>query len=208
MSADQVEIEVKFLVEDRARLCARLLKIGAASEGEVFEINYRYDDAGGRLLAAQSLLRLRQDRRARLTFKQPRPDHPLEFKVYDEYEVIVSDFGRMHQILRAIGLRRDQIYEKRREVFHWQKAQICVDRLPFGDFAEIEGEPEDIRAAARELGLPWERRILANYLRMFEVLRQELDLDFHDLTFKNMKAAPDGALRLIRRFEACAGLSE
>lgn len=204
MSNDQIEIEVKFFVEDRARLRARLLGMGATSEGEVFEINYRYDDPTGRFLAAQSLLRLRQDRRARLTFKRPRPDHQMEFKVYDEYEVDVSDFGRMHQILKAIGLRRDQIYEKRREVFHWQAAQICVDRLPFGDFVEIEGEPENIRAAARELALPWERRILANYLLMFEALRQELDFDFQDLTFKNMNTVPHRAPHLIRRFEVCA----
>jgi adenylate cyclase class 2 len=202
MPPDHIEIEVKFLVTDIAALRLRLKSMGANSRGEVLETNYRYDDQAGRLLAARSLLRLRQDRRTRLTFKRPRSDGRDQFKVYDEYEVTVDDFGGMHRILTAMGFQRVQIYEKRREVFRWRQTQFCIDRLPFGNFVEIEGSPEAIRAGAHRLKLPWKRRILANYLQLFEALRTELKLAFQDLTFDHMPERPEAAADIIRRFEA------
>lgn len=202
MPPDHIEIEVKFLVDDLAALRLRLGDMGATSRGEVLETNYRYDDQAGRLLAARSLLRLRQDRRTRLTFKRPRSDGRDQFKVYDEYEVTVDDFEGLHRILNALGFQRVQIYEKRREVFLWRQAQICIDRLPFGDFVEIEGSPDVIRAGAQRLNLPWKRRILANYLQLFEALRMDLRLAFQDLTFDHMPVPPEAAADIIRRFEA------
>ena len=204
MPADQVEIEVKFFVEDRATLRDRLMAGGACSKGEVFESNRRYDDPAGRLQTARCLLRLRQDRRAHLTFKRPRPMEATECKVYDEYEVVVDDFDRMHLILTAIGLQSVQVYEKRRETFLWGDAVICIDELPYGNFIEIEGSPEIIRETARQLQLPWSRRILTNYLHIFEVLRRELGLAYRDLTFQNMETAPPQVPHLIRRFEVTA----
>ena len=206
MRADPIEIEVKFHLSDRLGLQSRLIEQGATSQGETFETNRRYDDRQGRLLAAQCLLRLRQDRDARLTFKRPRPEGGRDYKIYDEYEVIVEDFARMHQILEAIGYECVQIYEKRRATFQLQGALICIDQLPFGDFVEIEGQPESIRAAADQLKLPWEQRILTNYLHIFATIRQTLALSFRDLTFENFKTVDREMVAIIRRFEASAAL--
>ena len=52
---------------------------------------------------------------------------------------------------------------------------------------EIEGSEEDIRAHAAGLGLNWQKRILLNYLEIFEIIRQTLTLNFNDLTFKNFE---------------------
>ncbi len=204
MCANHIEIEVKFHLTDRFGLRARLIAQGATSQGETFETNRRYDDRRGSLLAGQCLLRLRQDQRARLTFKRPRPEGQGEYKVYDEFEVIVEDFERMHRILGAIGFECVQVYEKRRETFRLPNALICIDQLPFGDFVEIEGTPAAIRSAAAQLQLPWERRILTNYLHIFETLRQRLDLRFHDLTFANFRLAPGNWEEIIHRFEVSA----
>jgi adenylate cyclase class 2 len=110
----------------------------------------------------------------------------------------------MHQILGAIGLECVQMYEKRREVFRLSDALICIDQLPYGDFVEIEGPPEAIRAAAAQLQLPWARRILTNYLHIFETMRQTLDLRFRDLTFANFNGSPDALEGIIHQFEASA----
>ncbi|MDJ0808847.1 MAG: class IV adenylate cyclase [Desulfobacterales bacterium] len=202
MAADQVEIEVKFIVTDMAKVRTRLMEMGATSRGEVFETNYRYDDHAGRLRAANCLLRLRRDRQALLTYKRPRQDGGAEFKIYDEFEVVVEDFEGMHRILTAMGFLCVQIYEKRREVFKLADVMVCVDCLPFGDFIEIEGQPEGIRETARRLQFPWKRRILTNYLHIFETLRQNLNLAFRDLTFANIPTVPPEARRIIRQFEA------
>ena len=202
MATDQVEIEVKFIVADVARVRTRLLELGATSRGEVFETNCRYDDHAGRLQAANCLLRLRRDRQALLTFKRPRQEKGAEFKIHDEFEVVVEDFEGMHRILTAMGFLCVQIYEKRREVFKLADVMVCVDCLPFGDFIEIEGQPEGIRETARRLQFPWKRRILTNYLHIFETLRRYLNLAFRDLTFDNIETVPSEAPGIIRQFEA------
>ena len=48
-------------------------------------------------------------------------------------------------------------YEKVREEWEFAGCHVCLDRLCFGDFVELEGEPESIRAAAAALGLDWAR---------------------------------------------------
>ncbi len=204
MPTTPVEIEVKFRVDDVARVRARLEGLGASSEGEVRETNFRYDDRSGRLMAARCLLRLRRDRRALLTFKRPRSDHGREFKVYDEYEVAVEDFDSMHLILTALGFERVQTYEKRREAFTLEGVLVCIDRLPYGDFIEIEGSPARIRETARGLEFPWERRILANYLQIFEKIRKRCGYDFTDLTFANLPEPPPEARTTIQQFEAAS----
>ena len=52
---------------------------------------------------------------------------------------------------------------------------------------EIEGDEKQIRQYARRLELQWDRRILANYLELFDIIRKELDLKFTDVTFDNFK---------------------
>jgi adenylate cyclase class 2 len=59
--------------------------------------------------------------------------------------------------------------------------------MPYGKFLEIEGSRKDIRQYAGSLGLQWDKRILANYLQIFEILKEKLDLKFRDLTFDNFK---------------------
>lgn len=206
MADTHTEIEVKFLLDDAPAFRRTLTRLGAQSGlSEVFETNYRYDDASGSLLARRCLLRLRQDDQSRLTFKRPAPGAQGQFKVYEELEVVVADFAATHAILQALGFQPAQIYEKRRETFQLEGALICLDRLPFGDFAEIEGAPDRIRAAARTLGLNWGHRILANYLRLFEALRRNLNLPFEDVTFANFKGVTAALRPILRTFEAGDG---
>ncbi|MCB2168826.1 MAG: class IV adenylate cyclase [Deltaproteobacteria bacterium] len=197
-----LETEVKFLLTDPASMRRRLHQAGAVSTGSVFETNHRYDDADGRLLAAQCLLRLRRDRRNRLTVKQPHPDGSHQFKTHEEMEIDVSDFDTASRILAALGFRRVQIYEKHRETFILGSTEICLDEMPYGHFVEIEGTPETIPAVAMRLGLAWQRRILANYLQIFETIRHALELPFTDVTFAHFENVQADLVPLIQPFEA------
>lgn len=197
-----LETEVKFQLTDPKIIRHRLRQAGAVSTGKAFETNFRYDDGSNRLRAAQHLLRLRRDHRNRLTFKQPHPSGGRQFKTYDELEIEVSDFDTTHQILEALGFRRAQIYEKHRETFEMETTEICLDHLPYGHFAEIEGTPDTIPAIAERLGLEWHRRILANYLQIFETIRLSLKLPFSDVTFAHFKTVQADVAPLIHQFEA------
>jgi len=184
---EQLEIEVKFYLPDIERMQGRILALGAESKGRVFENNVRYEDKNHTLFKKKSLLRLRRDAKTILTFKSSPPLASSEFKVFNELEVEISDFETMSRILAEVGLYPEQIYEKWRETFVLDQTGFYLDTMPYGTFLEIEGAEKDIRTHAASLGLNWQKRILLNYLEIFEIIRQTLCLRFKDLTFKNFE---------------------
>lgn len=182
-----LEIEVKFFLEDMDFFREKLISQGFQKRERVLETNLRFEDSEYSLIRHRRLLRLRKDIAAKLTFKSDPSDVDKDFKVHREIEVLVNDFDRMKQILELLGFHQEQVYEKYRETFICGTTQFCMDTMPYGDFLEIEGEKKDIIRFVSILGLSWERRILYNYLAMFEKLKQMLDLSFTDVTFDNFK---------------------
>lgn len=199
---ENLEIEVKFLINDATRIRDRILQMGGISQGSVFEENIRFDDADATLQKASSLLRLRKDRKSKLTLKI-RPDSPdPSFKIHKEYEVEISDFQIMKRFLEELGYHQVQVYEKYRETIMLENTVFCIDRMPYGHFLEIEGGKENIRALADKLGLNWEQRILLDYITIFERLKTELSLPFTGITFDNFSHLEIDSEDCRRFFEA------
>lgn len=180
-----LEIEVKFYLPDMDAIRDRILELGAVSMGRIFETNLRFDDADNSLIEKKSLLRLRRDTKTILTFKSEPPFKNDQFKILKELEVEVSDFATMKHILESLGFREEQVYEKWRETFRLNNASLCLDTMPYGDFLEIEGQKEDIKELAYQIGLKWQKRILLNYLAIFDVIKLKSNLPFYDITFSN-----------------------
>jgi len=183
----QLETEIKFYLPDLPPMRQRILNLAAESRGRFFEGNVRFEDARLTLKKNKSLLRLRRDRKVRLTYKSTPPEPDRQFKVMRELEVEVSDYDTMHSILEALGFHQEQVYEKWRETLMVDQTRFCLDNMPYGDFLEIEGPKKDIKNFAAQLGLRWDQRILLNYLHIFEILQNKLNLNFSDLTFENFK---------------------
>ncbi|MDY6825012.1 MAG: class IV adenylate cyclase [Thermodesulfobacteriota bacterium] len=203
---DNLEIEVKYHVTDMTEMRQRILALGATPGESHFETNIRFEDRHHSLIQRRSLLRLRQDKTATLTFKGE-PDMPDtresgQYKIHREIETTVSDFNATRQILEAVGFFPAQVYEKHRETFRHEGAVICLDTMPYGNFLEIEGNRENIRPLSDGLGFAWENRILANYLEMFEFIKNEHNLGFTDVTFENFKDAAVDLPALLERFQA------
>ena len=184
---EKLEIEVKFYLTELEAIRSHLLALGAKSNGRVFESNNRYEDKDNSMMKTKSLLRLRQDKKTTLTFKSNPPDQSKAFKIYKELEVEVNEFETMGHILKALGYHPVQKYEKWRETIVLDQTLFCLDSMPYGNFLEIEGTEKKIRHYAAQLGLSWHKRILLNYLEIFEIMRKNFDLDFNDLTFKNFE---------------------
>jgi adenylate cyclase class 2 len=199
---EQLETEVKFYLPDIESVQQRILALGAESKGRVFENNVRYEDENKTLIRKKSLLRLRRDTKTTLTFKSSPPAASTEFKIFNELEVEVSDFETMNRILENLGLHSEQIYEKWRETFILDRTGFYLDTMPYGTFLEIEGSDKDIRTHAASLGLNWQKRILLNYLEIFEMIRQTLNLSFKDLTFKNFENIRVDMAAFLGKFEA------
>jgi adenylate cyclase class 2 len=198
----QLEIEVKFYLSDVSAMRQRILGLGARSRRRYFERNIRYEDRNSSLIKKKSLLRLRQDRQTTLTYKYPSTEKNGQFKVLNELEVGVDDFGTMNRILESLGFHGEQIYEKWRETLVLGQTQFCMDAMPFGNFMEIEGPAERIRQYASDLKLDWGSRIVLNYLEIFEMLKKEVLLEFTDVTFKNFEAITIDFSNFLDRVQA------
>ena len=188
MSApDNLEVEVKFLVEDLASYRHILLTKGAKlAKPRMYERNVLFDTADNSLFQNLHLLRLRQDSIVRVTFKGPSDaDKTSEARVREELEVQVSDFETMAAIFQRLGFQPQQSYEKFRETFQIEGVEIVLDELPFGNFIELEGEENHIKTMAGVLGLDWGKRILSNYLALMVQVKALYNLPFDDLTFNN-----------------------
>jgi len=199
---DNLEIEVKFFLEDPAAIRAAIVDLGGRSRGRIFESNHILDKPGVALFRKGALLRLRQADGALLTFKAPPETPDREFKVRREIEVQVSDFTGTRQIMAALGFTTMRIYEKWRETFILGDTHLCLDTLPYGDFLEIEGGAESIRNLSQKLGFAWEQRSVLNYHELFELVQEACQLDFADITFANFEGLAIDFSRLKTRFES------
>jgi adenylate cyclase class 2 len=182
------EIEVKFIIEDLQALYQRVMALGARRKTpRTYEVNICFDTPDQRLANQLCLLRLRHDRRNVLTYKEPAASAEPDFKVRQEYEVEVSDFGQTHTLLEKLGFVPILRYEKYRETFSYEDAEILLDEMPFGTFMEIEGGREAIRTIAARLGLDFESRLTASYGEIFAAIRAAYNLSITDMTFDNFR---------------------
>ena len=151
------------------------------------EINLRFDTPSGDLARGYRVLRLRQDREARLTYKGP-GELVDGVRSRQELEFTVGDFAIARKVLEALGYEVSVMYEKYRATYALGGVLVTLDEMPYGNFAEVEGpDGASIRKTAGVLGLDWERRILDSYIMLFDRLRERLGLAFHDLSFENFK---------------------
>lgn len=201
-SQEPLEIEIKYYLEKPEQIRDRIMAMGAQALGRCFETNIRFEDETHQLVKKRSLLRLRRDRKTTLTYKAEPAETDPEFKVFREYEVEVDDFQMMCRLLESLGFHKEQIYEKWRETFRIGDSTLCIDEMPFGSFLEIEGNRPDIRNLVRHLGFKWEKRILWNYLALFEAIRGKCHLQFIDVTFENFKDIHLDVKPYIHLFEA------
>lgn len=164
-----IEIEKKYRLsaEERERLTARLMEAGAEREGLEFEENTIYTGAG--LVQGRSVLRVRrvEGKQAILTYKERFPS-ASPIKRQREEETRVEDAEALAAILDALGLVPALVYEKRRETWRLEGAIVVIDELPFGLFAEIEGEEKAIEEAERLLGLESAEAEQATYPQLTE----------------------------------------
>jgi adenylate cyclase class 2 len=182
------EIEVKFIIDDLPAMRQRVVAIGARLKTpRTYEDNLCLDTPDQRLRQQARLLRLRRDQHHLLTYKEPvRTDDP-NYKVRHEYEVAVSDITQMRTILERLGFVPIMRYEKYRETFLYQDAEILLDETPLGAFMEIEGPRTAIRNIAMQLEVDFETRLTASYGKIFQAVCTTYKLPITDMTFDNFQ---------------------
>ncbi|MBF0099319.1 MAG: class IV adenylate cyclase [Desulfobacterales bacterium] len=188
----QLEIEVKFTIQDIECIRQRIIKLGALAKKRHFEQNYLFDNTSRSLCELKSVLRLRKtEDNTTITYKSiPKLENAhltTQYKIRNEYETNVSNFDHMSLILNGLGFHVIQQYEKWRQAFIADGVTFTVDELPYGCFLEIEGQIHQIEIMASKLGLLWENRILLNYIELFEIIKKHNHLSITYLTFDQFK---------------------
>ena len=183
------EIEAKFHIRDLKRIELRLLELKAQLiQPRVHEVNLRFDRPDRELRDTFRVLRLRQDDKARFTFKGPSVEKEGGILSRQEIEFWVGDFESAKQFLEAIGFQVVVFYEKFRTTYELNNTHIMLDELPYGSFIEIEGDDaEAIHNISDLLGLNWDAMIKAGYHALFERAAGKYGLDVSKLSFENLK---------------------
>lgn len=190
------ETEVKFYYPDLSAIASELIRAGAkVTTPRLYERNVRYEDSGETLTHNGVVVRLRQDYRARLTYKGP-GKIVNGLKQRYEVEVEVSDFEAMSVILENLGYHPHMTYEKYRTTYELDGTEIVLDEMPYGNFVEIEGDAHVIPQIITKLGLTGRTRYDQSYTGLFEIIKRNLDLDFPNLTFEDFDGidVPESAL--------------
>ena len=162
----------------------------------VYERNVRYENAEKSLTPSEIVVRLRQDTRARLTYKEGGSAQD-GIVSRTELEVEVSDFDSMQTILGKLGYLPHLVYEKYRTTYELDGAEIVLDEMPYGNFVEIEGEAAAIEALIKRLGLQDAPRMAGSYMALFDRVKTRLGLSYDHLTFENFKGitVPESAFK-------------
>lgn len=162
-----LETELKLRVPSVAALPPLLRSLGFEEvQPEAEEISVLWDREGA-LLTAGSALRIRRYGGATLlTFKGPKVPDP-QFKIRPEHETEVAEAEALEAILRALGFVPVLRMVKHRALWRRAELEACLDRTPFGDFLELEGEPDAIKLALQGLGLDLSRVEPRSYPSLF-----------------------------------------
>jgi adenylate cyclase class 2 len=166
------EIEVKFALRDRNELVRKLHEIGAQRlYPETFEDNIVLDRRG-ELRTRGALLRVRKFGKYSIaTYKGPMS---IEggVKSREEVQTGVESFELAIKIFDALGFKPVFRYQKFREVWRLREVEVVLDRTPIGDYFEIEGPMDTIRAIAAELGMKMEQAIRQTYADLYRQARR------------------------------------
>lgn len=165
------ERELKFRVEDRSALLARLVELEAEQVASSQSEDNWVFDRGDELRERRCVLRLRVDGQgAHLTFKGP-PSFEGSVKVRDEHESPVEDPEAVRDLLEAIGFRAVTRYQKKREEWRLGGITVALDNTPIGNFVEFEGE--GVEKLASRCGYPGEKAERRSYLELYAEYREQ-----------------------------------
>ncbi len=188
MAKDNVETELKLYVPFLNALARKIETAGGnISAPRVLERNVRYDNGAGEFEAAGTVLRLRMDTRARLTYKDGERLLGEYGSSRAEVEVEVSDFDKTDTLLGKLGFHSVLTYEKYRTTYQLDGAEVTLDEMPYGNFAEIEADEAVIGRVVETLQLHDAKRMASSYTTLFKFVKKNMGLDFNDLTFANFK---------------------
>jgi adenylate cyclase class 2 len=210
------EIELKFPIDDLARLQSRLPGLGFRLDTHrTFEQNTLYDTPGRALRLSQQILRLRHYGDLWTVTHKRKPSSgdvsPIRYKVRLETETRVDDGPALAAIFEQLGYSPVFRYEKYRTEWSqvtptvdgplFSNAALCaevstpaplchlvIDETPIGDYAELEGPPAWIDDTLVALNVDPATCLTDSYGRLFLDWKDKTRSPAENLTFEEISA--------------------
>lgn len=155
-----LEVEIKAYIKDPAEFRERLKNAGAEKLRKRHDRDRYFNHPSRDFARTDEAVRIRTvDGAACLTYKGPKISQRSKARI--EEEVGVEDEAVMNRILTSLGFVEVFTVEKERELWSFEKIEICLDEVSgLGNFAELEvitndrEQAEDrLFALAAKLGL-------------------------------------------------------
>lgn len=186
------EFEIKFLEVDVPELEKKLLEIGAKKTSEYDYSRIIFDYPESDMYKRGGWIRLRTDgKEATLTYKESikekLDDGNMKNVGMKEIEIVVDDYERTNELLKAIGLVK-KVEEKNKRI-RYAKGDVTfdIDFWPFiAPYLEIESSSfEKVKNAANELGFDPEVGIIGSAGSIYKKYGYNTD-DYSSITFEGM----------------------
>jgi adenylate cyclase class 2 len=179
------EIEIKFEIKNPNLIRKSLKNLKAKFLGKVFERTIRFDTPNNSLEKKGKFLRLRTGFKNVITFK--RKIKSKNFKERKEIELEISDPEKMEIILKNLGFTKVRIMEKYREKWKLNGTEIVIDRLPMGNFIEIEGKKKSIKKVVNLLGLDFKKCLVCTYWDLWKDFTKKKGIKNENIVFSAIK---------------------
>lgn len=161
------ETEVKIRLKEPEKAREMILGLGARIKAKDTQFNSFYDTPGFDLTNSGVVLRVRLEGEKKILCFKGKKEVVNGIKSREELECFIE--GNVEGIIEGLGYELKIGYEKERETFLVEKAEIMLDRLPLmGWFLEIEGERDRIEELLAELGLEREDRLPEGYIKLYK----------------------------------------
>lgn len=181
-----IETEVKFKIQDLLELEKNIKSIGGKElHRNVFQRTVMMDTSEEQLIKRGVFLRVRDGEKKIMTVKSKLLGGDEKFKERQELEIEIGDVELAEKMMFELGFTKKWIMEKYRTEYELVDTILALDKLPFGNYLEIEGDKDSIEEAIRILGLENEERITNTYWHLFDDYKKENNLNGEDIVFDN-----------------------
>lgn len=186
MTNNLIETEVKFKIQDLEELEKKIKLVkGKELHRNVFQRTVRMDTSDEQLIKRGVFLRVRDGEKKIMTVKSKLSGGDEKFKERQELEIEISDVKLAEKMMFELGFTKKWIMEKYRTEYELIGTILALDKLPFGNYLEIEGDKDSIEKAIRILGLENEERITNTYWHLFDDYKKENNLNGENIIFNN-----------------------
>jgi adenylate cyclase class 2 len=184
MNNNLIEVEIKFQLTDPLVLEEKIRAVGGKElHHDIFQRTVRLDTPDESLKQKGVFLRVRDGEKKIMTVKSKLPGADKNFKERQELEIEVSDILLAEKMLESLGFTQKWIMEKYRTEYELAGTILALDRLPFGDYLEIEGEKDQIEEVVKILELKNQPRLTATYWHLFDDYKKANNLTGENIIF-------------------------